>query len=141
MSIPGFESIRHTADLAIQVRGNQVEDLFVYAVRGLHSLLVEPSDRPVAEAKTLFLEGDSPEWLLWRLLNEVLFLFDTEGFLPMDAAIEAQGAGYLRIRLLGRNFSPDSDAVAHAVKAATCHDLSITRTEGGAWSVTIVFDA
>ena len=140
MSRPGFRTVRHTADLALRVEGNRLDELFVFAVRGLHSLLVEPSDRPVGETKPVFLEGDSPEWLLWRLLNEIVYLFDTEGFLTMDATIDELSPGLLRARLLGRFFVPGTDVLAHAVKAATCHDLVIARAEGGDWNVTVIFD-
>ena len=140
MSRPGFRTVRHTADLALRVEGTRLDELFVYAVRGLHSLLVEPSDRPVGETKPVSLEGDGPEWLLWRLLNEIIYLFDTEGFLAMDAAIDELGPSLLRARLLGRPWVPGTDVPAHAVKAATCHHLAIARAEGGGWTVTIVFD-
>lgn len=131
----GFEVVPHTADLAVKVWGRDLAELFGSALDGYRFFLI--GDRVIEwnKVQTFSIEADDPESLLVRFLNRLIFLFDTESFLPASAKLKIAG-NRLDVEVSGSN---DIQDIRHCVKAATYHNLSIVQTEGILWA-TVIFD-
>ena len=84
-------------------------------------------------------EGGAPEELLVGWLEEILFAFEVDGFVPAAARVESLGDGEVVGELRGEDLDPRRHELRHAVKAVTYHDLAIKRVAGG-YEVHIVFD-
>ncbi len=82
--------------------------------------------------------GDSSE-LLVNWLNEILFLFETRGFFPIDFRVEEAGEDHLRARVLGEPFDPRRHRVEREVKAVTYHQLQVEPVDG-AWRARVFVD-
>jgi SHS2 domain-containing protein len=79
-------------------------------------------------------EGADRAVLLAAWLEELIFLAETEGFVPAaieDIALEPER---VRARVRGRRGAPP-----HLVKAVTYHRLSFGRVDGG-WRAVAVLD-
>jgi SHS2 domain-containing protein len=131
----GYRELPHTADVALEVWGKDLEDLFVHAARGLFSLMVavEP-EATSATHRQIDLSAPDTETLLVDWLNELLLLYDEHGeaYVSYDLSLRD---GELSARVgATQAFTP-----IRTVKAATFHDLAI-RQDAQGYRTAIVFD-
>lgn len=135
----GYESLDHTADLALRVWAPDTRELIEQAAAGFIGLMVDPDtvepEREIAISAT----GAGPEELLVGWLNEILFAFDAQGIAPAYAEVDAVTDDEVRGRLYGQAFDPLHHEVRNVFKAVTYHDLVVKRM-GDLLEVSIVFD-
>ncbi len=139
-----FRFVEHTADIALALEGVDGAELFRDAALGLTAIYVDVSACVVEalEVHSLELESEDAESLLIDFLNELIFRFDTDGFLCAAAAIcriELGSPARLEVRLEGETFDPSRHFSLTEVKAATFHDVRISSSEAGLKTV-VVFD-
>ncbi len=131
----------HTADVGVRAYGATLEEAFAEAVRGMARLLAEPEQEGVEVRREVVVEEGDLEALLAALLEEVLYLFEVEEFVPTDveevqvSPVAGRAAARLRGYIRGENFRP---GVA-MIKAVTYHQLRVERGEGG-WVAQAFFD-
>ena len=130
-----FEEIAHTADLAMRAYGRDMKELFANAAYGMFSLMADLSAIAPVIHRRVHLEAPDPEALLVDWLNELLYLHEAEGEVYCNFEIPALSPTELSATVGGEK----TEAVTKVIKAATFHDLEITRTEDG-YAVTITFD-
>jgi SHS2 domain-containing protein len=119
----------HTAEVELVIDAASEEDVFAEALRAFAELVeVEHAGEPAAHEVELE-EADRAR-LLAAWLEELIYLADTESFVPERAEIELRPGG-LRARVEGRRAQVDPIA-----KAATYHRLTF---EPG-WHATVVLD-
>ncbi len=134
-----YEMVDHTADLGVILSGESLAALFAAGAAVLAELIVDPDEVAEREVREVSLEAASPEDLMVRWLNELLYLLEVEEFLWRTAEVETEDGTHLTARLRGERFSPEKHAPRGGLKAATYHQLRISR-EGEAWSARIIFD-
>ena len=135
----GHRLVPHTADIGLQAWGETLSQLFREAADGLTEVLVGRLPAAGRETRQLELSAASWEELLVSWLNEVLFLFDTRGFLPARFEILALEPFRLRARLHGERYDSERYPLEHQVKAATYHQLQIEQRRN-LWQTTIYLD-
>jgi SHS2 domain-containing protein len=132
----GYREVPHVADVALEVWGRDLPELFEHAAEGLFSLAVtvEPGASISAE-RQIDLSAMDLETLLVGWLNELLLLYDEhgEGFVDFDVALPAPG------ELSAKVHATKDYAGLKAIKAATFHSLAI-RQEPGGYRAVVVFD-
>ena len=136
-----FEFVAHTADLAVRLRAASLPALFETAAAALVEALTEPAAVRQAENRAIALEAQDANLLLIDWLNELLFLFEVEGFLVAAAQVAIEGSGPLRLVATARGERRDErrHPIKVLVKAATYHGLEIVRREGG-YEATVILD-
>jgi SHS2 domain-containing protein len=72
-------------------------------------------------------------------LNQLLYLYDVEAFLGCDFEVVSLNDEHLTARASGERFDPAFHIGKTAVKAATYHQLKISRVSDG-WHATVVLD-
>jgi SHS2 domain-containing protein len=87
----------------------------------------------VRRARSRRRAGRDHPTLLVALLEELIYLADTDGFVADDAAVTLSETD-LRVELTGRTTS-----VQPIVKAATYHDLQFQTTDG-CWEARVILD-
>lgn len=142
-----FEILDISGDAGIRAYGNDLSELFVNAGIGMYSLITVLND--IQEKKTLEIsaQGSSLEGLLVAFLNELVFHFDTYGFIGKSISIEGLQAGQpesgqayrLEANLSGEEFDPEKHTGKLLIKAATYHKLLIEKIEG-LYQAEIIFD-
>lgn len=131
-----YRWVEHTGELELEIDAASEEDAFRDAVAALHELLApEQQDRP-DEQLVLDLSLSAPDraGLLADWLSELVFLAETEGFVP--EAVRSVELSGLRIvaEIEGRSGRP-----RHLVKAVTLHRLAF-EPSGKGWHATVVLD-
>ena len=114
-----------TADLGIEAWGLGLENAFASAVHGLASLLSDlpGGDRPLT--RKIRIEAGSLPSLLVQFLNEIIYLEDTESFLPGKITHLKIRNNHLNATLTGAIFDPEIHTLNAHIKAATYHGLEI----------------
>jgi SHS2 domain-containing protein len=120
--------VEHTGEVRLQVRAESLAGLLAEAGRALGLLLAgESTVEPSLPARHVDLRSHDREALLVDWLNEILFLAETELWVP--AEIEVVEADDCRLRASVRG-APVAEAPS-LVKAATLHQLRIEHDGDG----------
>ena len=138
-----FETFDHTADLGLRVFGDSLNDLFAEAAVGLTSLIVaEVGSVEASQRRTLEITSPDLEYLYFDWLSELLFLFESEGWLTASASVEVTGNS-LRVVAQGEVFCEERHRRSHEVKAVTYHALSVVQQERDGrpfWTAEVIVD-
>lgn len=131
-----YRVLDHDADICLEVYGSSMEELFRSAAKALFSLITDPGSVSPSLTRTVIAEGNGE--LLVNFLNELLYLFDTQRFIPCDVSVSFTGRG-LSATLLGEVFDDGRHVIEQEMKAVTYHKFAITETDG-MFSAIIVID-
>ncbi|MBI1802572.1 MAG: archease [Chloroflexi bacterium] len=133
--LPAYEEIEHTADVALRVRGQSLEELFCHAAEGMFSLMAGQTLGPSAPPCEIELEADDTVALLVGWLNELLYQSEMKNLLFRQFDVQLFNGRQLR----GAASGSASRDIRKPIKAVTFHDLKIIQ-QGGWYEATIVFD-
>ena len=75
-----YKYLEHTADIKFQAFGKTLEEAFKNASYAMMNIIYEDKVNEI-EIKTIEVKGFDMESLLYRFLEEILFLLNTEDFL------------------------------------------------------------
>lgn len=132
----GYRELPHTADVALEVWGRDLPELFVHAAEGLFSIAValEPQ-ATISTYRQVHLSAPDWETLLVDWLNELLLLHDENGeaYVAFDVALASPA------ELTASIAATQACVAQRTVKAATFHNLAIQQNAQG-YRATIVFD-
>lgn len=134
-----YRFLDHTADIAFEVKASSLSELVrdaslaFYEAFTFQDLLSGEIEREVV------VEEDSPDYLLFAWLNELLYLFDTEHFAGRSVEVEVEEGERLvaRGRVLGDRLSPEK--VKLEPKAITLHNFEVEKRDGE-WYAFVVVD-
>jgi SHS2 domain-containing protein len=125
----------HTGELELWVTASSEAGVFVEALGAMAELLGDEDGEPgVAAARSVAVEGADRARLLVGWLEELAFLAETEGFVPVRAEELQLLPGGLQARVAGFRGAPP-----HLVKAVTLHRLAFERCAEG-WHARVVLD-
>lgn len=83
-----FEFVEHTADIAVRLRGPTEAALFEAAASAFTESLTDRPGVVPASVRRLALAGGELDLLLVDWLEELLYLFETEGFLVRETEVQ-----------------------------------------------------
>ncbi len=135
-----FEYLDHTADIAVKVTADSIEDLFIAASDALKDSLAENIKQESAETKRINLNEYSSEELLVSFLNELNYLFSVKKWL-LNSVISISIDKYEKVWRLKTECqgSKASCVYKEEIKAVTFHRMEI-KSENGKFSCILVFD-
>jgi len=122
--------VPHTADVAAELWARSEPGLYQAGVDALRELLVGASPVRSVEERPIETRGADAGMRLVHFLSDVLYLYDTERFLPHRVS----PAG-----VTGERFDPARHHAVREVKAVTHHGAAIAHA-AGAYRTTVVFD-
>jgi SHS2 domain-containing protein len=123
----------HTAEIELWIEAATREQVFVEAATALAEL-VSLDREGVEERRELALAASDPAALLVDWLEELIFLADTDGFVPERVDDLQLADTTLRATLVGRR-----GRIEPLVKAATYHGLDFAQADG-VWHARVVLD-
>jgi SHS2 domain-containing protein len=128
-----YRWVDHTAEVELHIEAQSREEVFAEALAAFAEL-VSRNDEGDRVEHEVSLEGQEDAVLLVGWLEELVFLAETEDFVPeRPERFELSDSG-LTALVSGRRASP-----AHLVKAVTYHGLEFAR-QGGFWRAKVVLD-
>ncbi len=132
-----YDYLGHTADLRAIVRGRTVAELYEVGAGLLRDIFVGDSEVGTADARDLDLPVEDPAERFFQFMRELVFLYDSEGFLP--GRVESREPTSGPVRVLGEIFDPLRHQSERQVKALTRHAYSFESSPGGSHAV-LLFD-
>lgn len=124
---PGYEYFEHTADVGIRAWGPTLDEAFAQAARGLVANMVDLSRAQDVGEATLEVEAETIERLLFRFLEDVLYLFETRLWVITRVHVALHGDTRLVARLEGEDYDAARHGHVHEIKAMTYHGLEVRR--------------
>ena len=137
--LAGFTLLDHTADVGVIATGDTLADALSWAAVGMFSVMVDPEDVQPRESREVSVTSADRGSLVVDWLNELLYWYEAEGFLPrsFDIHIDEYEAS-LEARCTGEPVDARRHSLMTAIKAATYHDLEVSHD--GEWRIQVVLD-
>jgi SHS2 domain-containing protein len=128
-----YRWVDHTSELELAVEAPSEADVFADALAAFRELVGDEADGAV-ERREIMVASTDRATLLADFLGELVFLAETEDFIPERLAALALEPPNLRASVEGRGGEP-----RHLVKAVTYHGLEFANVDGG-WRARVVLD-
>jgi SHS2 domain-containing protein len=135
------ETFEHTADLGLRLFAADLPDLFRTAGEALFDVVAaNRGEIQVVATESVSLSAETTEDLLFKWLNELIFLSETQHrlYTQFDVVLDATGC-QLEATIGGEPIDRGRHVLDHEVKAATRHGLSL-RSEQGGWVAEVILD-
>jgi SHS2 domain-containing protein len=134
-----FETLDIFGDAGIRAFGNDLPELFANAGIGMYSLITELDSVTEAKRIEVTTHSDTLEGLFIAWLNELVFQFDTYGFVGKSISITALSGTSVAASISGEEFDPARHEQRLLIKAATYHRLEVEK-RGDHWEAEVIFD-
>ncbi|MEW5746138.1 MAG: archease [Nitrospirota bacterium] len=134
-----FRVLDLSGDVGLEAFGASREEAFGNAALGMYALITDLSAITERQDLEVRAEGDSPEGLLVNYLNELIFHFDTYGFIGKRVDIAELSDTAIRATVHGEEFDADRHERRLLIKAATYHRIKVAESDGR-WEVAVIFD-
>lgn len=139
-SVP-FTYFGHTGDIGVDVEAGTLDGLFADAAAALTRTITEAEDIQGSDHRSLELSATDLDLLLVDWLSELLFRFETEGFLAAEVRprVVRDEAWRLHAEISGEPAAALRVPIKVLVKAVTYHALEVKEI-GAGWRARIIFD-
>ena len=131
------------ADIAFEALGKDLEETFVAAADATMNVMIEDLDSiEEREARSIALQNEEADMLLFDLLQELIYYKDAEQLLLRVKNIliaERNGRYNLHASAVGERLDPDRHQQRADVKAVTLHHFTLERTTKG-WRALAILD-
>ena len=129
-----------TADLLVEATGRTLGEAFAQITLGMFNMMTPLEGIREQEEFTLSAEGRDLESLLFNLMDEFLYINDTEFLVPKRVNVTVDHENLTAVAVCqGERFSAETHEVGIQIKAVTYHMMEIRETPEG-WYVRMVFD-
>jgi SHS2 domain-containing protein len=129
-----YQWVDHTSELELAVEASSEAAVFVEALAAFRELLGDEGQRGEIEHHELMVASRDRSTLFADFLAELVFLAETEDFVPERVSTLAIEPTRLRAVVEGRRGEP-----RHLVKAVTYHGLEFANVDGR-WRARVVLD-
>ena len=133
-----FKFLEHTADIKFQAFGKTLEEAFKNSVLAVSEILSKGKKIKPAKIKKILIKGKDNEELLYNLLEEVIYLLDSNNFLVSKAEVDF----YKNNKKMKVKFYGDSSKNykgLESIKAVTYNEMFVKK-EGKNWVCQAVLD-
>ena len=157
-----YKLIDHTADIGIEIFGDDLAGLFANGGYALFDIITDLSLVREKVLKNISISGRDLEEMMHNWLGELLYVFDTEDFIAkkiniksietsfnaltsgIDIPVQGMGSekgeyGNLKADIWGEKYDPNLHVINSAIKAVTYHKFEVVREDNG-WRCKVVLD-
>jgi SHS2 domain-containing protein len=141
MTGEGYRAVPHTADLRVEAWAETCCDCIAAALRGLISTFADVGGaRPVRVVQRQ-VEAGSPADLLAAAADEIIYILDTDGEIPLSVQVRpghpTRSSIVLRLELASAGSAEFTGAIP---KAVSLHELACEADAVGSWSASMTVD-
>jgi SHS2 domain-containing protein len=134
-----FTVLDISGDAGLTAFGDSLQETFVNAAIGMYSLMAGIDAVALTKTIDVSVENQSTDGLLVSWLNELIFHFDTYGFIGKEIAITEFSETRISATISGEEFDQERHEGKLLIKAATYHQLRIEKKDER-WEISIIFD-
>jgi SHS2 domain-containing protein len=134
----GYRTVPHTADLRIEAWAESRDECVAEALRGLIASFADISDMQPARVLERPLTASSEADLLASAADEVIYILDVEGEIPVSVKVRPAGAGIVVVLALAQ--AEVAEITGAVPKAVSFHGLRCEAEATGRWSASMTID-
>jgi SHS2 domain-containing protein len=129
------------ADCAMQIEGDDLDDLFATAATAVAELMVDPFTVPLTVERRVTLTAPALDLLMHDWLSELIYLKDSERlvFPVTSVTVRPEPPCRLVARMSGGAIDRESTGLRADPKAVTLHQLAVEPGARG-WRARVVID-
>lgn len=131
-----FEFLEHTGDIKFKAYGKSLNEMFENCVLAVSEVFSRGEKIKSIKRKEFVASGKDYEAILYKTIEELIYLFDAEGFVVSKAKISVSDVG-LRATIYGDDVSKYKDL--DAIKSPTYAEMHVKQIEG-VWEAQVVLD-
>jgi len=130
-----------TADAAFDAFGKTAEKLFENAALATSEIMVDFKTLKTKITKKIVLTAENNEQLLFKFLDQIVFLKDSEQLLfkKFKVKIAQDKPCTLEADCIGDKISQETQKLRNDIKAVTYHNFKLEQTKQG-WKARVVLD-
>ncbi len=132
-----FRLIEHTADIGLVAYGKTLAEAFASAAYGMFCIIADLRKVREVESRTVEVNEEDSENLLFEWLNRLIYLFDVEMILLKRFDIIEFDGRKLKATCYGEKYDPSRHKVKIGIKSATYHMLKVDKEKN---RVQLIFD-
>ena len=134
-----YRYLPHTADIRVALASPTLEGLLQDALAVSRQLFVGESVVEAREWHQLAVDAKDAEDLVLSFLQELLYRYTTDGFVPTKLTVNRVAPVVLRAEVGGEQLDPARHVTEPEVKSVTRHGFSVQETDEG-WHAEVLFD-
>ena len=136
-----YKFIDHTADIAVEISADTIEELFIVSARAFKEAVVEFNPKNTSEDFNLILDSHSIEALLVGFLNELNFrlIYKRKISININNMKIIQNGDNWNLQCILQESIIDENKIKTEIKSVTYHQMEIKK-ENGKYFTRIVFD-
>jgi SHS2 domain-containing protein len=132
-----FQSLPHIADIKYKITGKSLNEIFENSAMAFSDYISSGKTISLKKKRTIKIQGDDLQSLLYKFLDELTFLLDAENFAISKARVKVEEKSFCLIAYLEGDSIKDYQL--NHIKAATYSDMEVKRT-GKSWKAIFVLD-
>ena len=139
-----WKEVDHTADSGIEVWAKSYLDLMLEAGIAISEMTTDIESIKMTEEHHIIVEEKEMDLLLVEFLKELLYLQETESFIPIGFKkpqhFPTKKAMIFSVVALGGKWEAGKNESKTAIKAVTYHDLTLRMRKKNDWYAKVIFD-
>lgn len=140
MKSPSYEYLSHTAEAKFAAYGKTLEEAFCSAALALENIMVKTATVKAVNKKLFSVKAKNVQALLYDFLQQLLILFDSEGFVLHTVAVKiAEQKGMYTLTATLSGDKANKYEILSGVKSVTYHEMEIVEDKKG-WKIVVVVD-
>ena len=133
----GYKFLEHVSDQYVEVYGKDLNELFSSAATAFYETITNTKEIKKEIKREFEMEANNIEDLLFKFLNQLLYLFDTEKFVGCEFKIRIEN-NKLHAQIYGDKFDPKMYESRFEIKGVTLHNFKIWKD--GVWKGRFLLD-
>ena len=136
-----YKLLDHTADIALQAKGRNLEELFKACAEGFKEISLISKKSFLPNRRSIFVKAETLEELLVSFLDELNFLIQVKKIYleGIKSIVINKNENHYELKTVILISILDREEIKTEIKATTFHQLKIKKCNGN-YSTRVVFD-
>jgi SHS2 domain-containing protein len=130
---------KRQSEIAVRVVGNSQADLFANSAFALFDVMVEMESVESKERLPLEVEGTDRDDLMVNWVRELLYLYQSGGYLLKEFHIREVKGTVVRAEVAGEKIDPDRHEIKQEIASVAFHKSRMEKT-GSQWTAHLIFE-
>ena len=129
----------HHTELAMRITASSQADLFANSAFALFDVMTDLAAVEIKERIPLEIEGNDRDDLLVNWMRELLYLYQSNGYLLKEFKINQVKDTVVNAEVCGEKVDPDRHEVKQEVASVAAHKSRMEKT-GNRWIARVIFE-
>jgi len=134
-----YRITNHQNEMAVRITGGSQADLLVNSSQALFDVMVDAEKIEIKERLPLEVEGANRDELIVNWLRELLYLYQSGGYLLKEFNITEVKDTVVKAEVCGEKIDPDRHEIKQEIATVAEHKSRMQKT-GNQWVAQVIFE-